>query len=180
VARFRILHQGRPIGRILLVGLALLGLSPRSTAAETVPREHVWAALQAHAKRYQIEPTFIYALVAAESNFDAAARNGEARGLLQLMPGAWKAVTPQSYEPHVWEWRANLRVGVEYLAYCRHALHERKKFSYPLLLAAFHYGLDAVTAANWDIGEFDPPDNPIYRELWRGNLAPVKPPVSSK
>ncbi len=176
MARFGIFHQAGPIGGAFLLGLLLAGAGPALHAAEVIPREQVWAALQAHAKRYQIEATFIYALVAAESNFDAAARNGEARGLLQLKPGAWRAVTTTAYEPDVWEWRTNLRAGIEYLAYCRHALHEKNKFSYPLLLAAFHYGLDAVESANWDVGKFDPPDNPIYRELWRGNLSPVVPP----
>lgn len=161
-----------------MLGFALFGANPALFATEVIPREQVWAALQVHAKRYQLEPTFIFALVAAESNFDAAAQNGEARGLLQLKPVAWKTVTLQAYEPHVWEWRTNLRTGVEYLAFCRHALHEKNKFSYPLLLAAFHYGLEAVEDAKWDVRKFDPPDSPIYRELWRGNLAPVKPPAS--
>ncbi|HET7535972.1 MAG TPA: transglycosylase SLT domain-containing protein [Candidatus Didemnitutus sp.] len=164
----------------MLLGLALIGAAEKLHAADLIPREQVWAALQAHAKHYRIEPAFIYALVAAESNFNAAARNGDARGLLQLTPAAWRTVTSQPYEANVWEWRANLRTGVDYLAYCRHALHEKKRFSYPLLLAAFHYGLDAVAAANWDAGKFAPPDNAIYRELWRGNLAPAEPPATKR
>jgi soluble lytic murein transglycosylase-like protein len=139
-------------------------------------RMEVWAALQAHAKRYRIEPEFIYALVAAESNFDAAARNGEARGLMQLKPAAWRTVSREPYEPRVWEWRENLRVGVEYLAWCRHTLHQRNKFSYPALLAAFHYGLDRMQGLDFDPARVAVPDNDIYRQLWRGNLRPVPPP----
>jgi soluble lytic murein transglycosylase-like protein len=180
VARAVLPDQARAVTRALFLGLLLVGATGAVFAAETIPREQVWAALQAHAKRYRIEPTFIYALVAAESNFDASARNGEARGLLQLTPVAWRSVTGQPYQPDVWEWRTNLRTGVDYLAFCRHALHEKKKFSYPLLLAAFHYGFDAVEAAKWDATKFDPPDNPIYRELWRGNLAPLTPPSFAK
>ena len=59
---------------------------------------------------------------------------------------------------------------------CRSYLHQRRKFSYPLLLASFHYGLDYVEARDFDLDRLDPPDNPIYRELWRGNLTPEPPP----
>jgi hypothetical protein len=76
----------------------------------------------------------------------------------------------------VWRWRQNLAVGVDYLVWCRSELHRRQKFSYPLLLASFHHGLDYVEARDFNLRRLDPPDNPIYRELWRGNLAPVAPP----
>ncbi|MBI3886017.1 MAG: transglycosylase SLT domain-containing protein [Opitutae bacterium] len=144
--------------------------------ADPATRENVWAAIQAPAARYRIEPAFIYALVAAESNFDPRARSDEARGLLQLTPGAWRTVSPAPYEPAVWDWRSNLETGIEYLAWCRHTLHAKHQFSYPRLLASFHYGLDRVTAANFDLARFPAPANPIYRELWRGHLAPVPPP----
>ncbi len=127
---------------------------------------------------YRIEPSLVYALVAAESNFDPAARSGEARGLLQLTPGAWRTVSHEPYESLVWDWHVNLRTGIEYLAWCRHALHQRNKFSYPLLLAVFHYGYESVQARDFDLAAFPPPGNPLYRELWRGNLSPLAPPVS--
>ena len=78
--------------------------------------------------------------------------------------------------PTVWDWRTNLAAGVDYLAYSRAYLHKKTSFSYPLLLAAFHYGLDYVEARRFDMSRVSVPDNPIYRELWRGNLSPVPPP----
>ena len=156
----------------------LLAVCRRQSAADVDPaaREAVWAAIQPHAARYRMDPAFIYALVAAESNFDANAQNGEARGLLQLKPGAWRQVNTSAYDPAVWDWRKNLEVGVDYLAWCRSYLHQRQKFSYPLLLAAFHYGTDYVEQQGFDLGRIDVPNNAIYRELWRGHLAPVPPP----
>ncbi|MDB6114016.1 MAG: Lytic transglycosylase catalytic [Lacunisphaera sp.] len=156
----------------------LLAACNRKSASDADPatREAVWTALQPHAARYRMEPAFIYALVAAESNFEPKAQNGEARGLLQLKPMAWRQVNPAPYEPAVWNWRQNLEVGVDYLAWCRSYLHQRQKFSYPLLLAAFHYGVDYVEQRGFDPGRIEPPDNAIYRELWRGNLTPVPPP----
>ena len=133
-------------------------------------------AIQPLAERYRMEPALVYALVAAESNFNPRARHGEARGLLQLKPGAWRAVSKQPYEPAVWDWRVSLEVGADYLAYSRSYLHKKTTFSYPLLLAVFHYGLDYVEERRFDVNRVPVPDHPIYRELWRGNLAPVAPP----
>jgi soluble lytic murein transglycosylase-like protein len=136
----------------------------------------VWTAIQPMAQRYRMDPAFIYALVAAESDFNPAARNGLARGLLQIKPIAWRTVSKMSYEPAVWNWRTNLEVGVDYLAYSRGYLHRKTTFSYPLLLAAFHYGLDYVEERDFKTSRIPIPDNSIYRELWAGNLAPVPPP----
>lgn len=144
--------------------------SPPPTRAE------IWAAIQPQAQRYRIDPAFVYALVAAESNFDPQARNGEARGLLQVKPAAWRAVSSAPYEPTVWDWRANLEAGIDYLAYSRSYLHRKTTFSYPKLLAAFHYGLEHLEARDFDASRVAVPDNAIYRELWRGNLTPVEVP----
>jgi len=136
----------------------------------------VWAAIQPLASRYRMDPAFIYAIVAAESGFDARARDGEARGLMQLKPGAWRQVSAEAYEPAVWDWRKNLATGIDYLAWCRSHLHKKRKFSYPLLLGAFHYGMDFVQASGFEPERIPVPENPIYRKLWAGELAPVPPP----
>jgi soluble lytic murein transglycosylase-like protein len=146
------------------------GILPAPTQAE------IWAAIQPPAARYRMDPVFIYALVAAESNFDPRARNGNACGLLQLKPAAWRAVSREPFEPTVWQWRANLETGIDYLAYARSYLHRKTTFSYPLLLASFHYGLDYVEQRRFDVSRVPVPDNPIYRRLWSGNLTPVSPP----
>ncbi len=169
--------------RAVCVGLLVLGLAAcsrdRPPAADAGPpptRAEIWAAIQPLAARYRVEPAFIYALVAAESNFDPRARNGAARGLLQITPRAWRTVSAVPYEPAVWNWRSNLEAGIDYLAYSRAYLHRKTTFSYPLLLAAFHYGLDYVEERDFNLGRIPIPDSPIYRELWSGNLAPVRPP----
>lgn len=175
------MHQARNGVRALPLVIGILvviaGCGRKDTPApDPATRETIWVAIQPLAGRYRMEPAFIYALVAAESNFDPRARNGEARGLLQIKPGAWRTVNPEPYEPAVWAWRRNLTTGVDYLAWCRSSLHRKGKFSYPLLLASFHYGLDHVEERDFDLDRLDPPDNAIYRELWRGNLTPVPPP----
>lgn len=148
----------------------------REESSPPPTRAEIWAAIQPLAERYRLDPAFVYALVAAESDFDPRARNGEARGLLQIKPAAWRAVSSAPYETEVWKWRSNLAVGVDYLAYSRSYLHRKTVFSYPLLLAAFHYGLDYVEDRRFAVGNIAVPPNPIYRELWKGNLSPVPPP----
>lgn len=159
----------------LICGLAT-GCPGPGNRAPALTKADIWAAIQPQARRYEIDAAFIYALVAAESNFQPDARHGDARGLLQLKPAAWRTVSATPYEPGVWDWRANLEAGIDYLAYSRSYLHRKTTFSYPKLLAAFHYGLDYVEARNFDPARVAIPDNEIYRELWRGNLRPLAPP----
>ena len=161
---------------LLVLALAACRRDGSAPPEPAPPRAEIWAAIQPLAQRYRMEPAFVYALVAAESNFVPSARNGAARGLLQIKPVAWRAVSPEPYEPTVWHWRSNLQVGVDYLAYSRAYLHRKTTFSYPLLLAAFHYGLEYVEERDFRMDRIPIPDNRIYRELWSGNLAPVPPP----
>lgn len=165
---------------VILIVLSLTGCRRDRTAnpgaVRPPTRLEIWAAIQPLAARYHLSPAFIYALVAAESNFDPQARNGAAQGLLQIKPVAWHAVSTLPFEPGVWNWRTNLEVGVDYLAYSQVYLRNKATFSYLLLLAAFHYGLDYVEDRDFQRVRIRVPDNVIYRELWSGNLAPVPPP----
>jgi len=165
---------------LLLAGALIAGGCERrhpARSANVAPtRAEIWAAIEQPAARYRIDPAFIYALVAAESNFDPLARNGEARGLLQIKEEAWRTVSSRAYDPEVWDWRTNLEVGIDYLAYSRSYLHRKATFSHPLLLAAFHYGLDYVEDRHFDLGRIKVPPNAIYRQLWAGNLRPVPVP----
>ena len=163
----------------LAASAVLLLLAGCAWRREPVDRREVWRALQAPAARYRLDPVFIYALVAAESEFDARARNGDARGLLQLKPAAWATVSGRPYEPTVWDWHANLETGIDYLAWCRHALHARGRFSERLLLAAFHYGFDYVESRDFDERRIPRPGHPLYRAMWRGQLHPLAPPENT-
>src|ERR1035437_3339846 len=156
----------------IVVCLAACGRvgAPDAATAPPPSRAEIWAAIQPLAARYRMDPAFIYALVVAESNANPRARNGDASGLLQLKPRAWRAVSSAPYEPTVWNWRTNLEAAVDYLAYSRSYLHKKTAFSYPLLLASFHYGLDYVEERRFDVSRLPVPDNPLYRELWRGHL----------
>ena len=141
-------------------------------------RADVWREIQPRAARYRLSAGLVYALVAAESNFDARAQNGQARGLMQLTPAAWQTVSSKPYEPTVWDWRENVSVGIDYLAHTRGMLHRHGHFSLPLLAAAYHYGLDYVSARKFELRRIPPPDHVVYRRIWAGEVEPIDVPVA--
>src|SRR5208282_2647113 len=111
------------------------GNSPVDSPDSLSARREIWTALQPMARERGIEPGFVYAIIKLESNFDPRARRGEARGLMQIKPKAWRAVSESPYDPAVWDWRTNMRVGVDGLAAIKRQLAARGVFSYPLLWA---------------------------------------------
>jgi hypothetical protein len=123
-----------------------------------------------------IDPGFVYAIVKAESNFDPRAQRGEARGLMQIKPHAWKEASVVPYRTGVWDWRVNLEVGMDSLAFEKRVLSERGRFTYPLLWASFHYGLDYVEAHGLDMSRIPRPSDPVSYRLFSGEVRPVKAP----
>jgi soluble lytic murein transglycosylase-like protein len=152
------------------------GNAPVDLPDSTAARREIWAALQPMARERGIEPGFVYAIIKLESNFDPRARRGEARGLMQIKPKAWRAVSDLPYEPSVWDWRTNMRVGLDGLSNIKRELVAKGYFSYPLLWASFHYGFDYVAARGFDMNRIDRPSDPISQRLWSGDIDPVAPP----
>jgi hypothetical protein len=160
----------------------LAGCSPRAgTAQAEAPgtlesRRAIWEAIQPLASARGIDPGFVYAIVKLESNFEPRARRGEARGLMQIKPRAWRAVSGIPYDPGVWDWRANLAVGIDSLAAIKRSLEEKHAFSYPLLWASYHYGEDFVQARGFDMSRIPRPSDPVSFRLFSGDIHPVSPP----
>lgn len=123
-----------------------------------------------------IDPLFVYAIVKVESNFDPHAKRGEARGLMQIKPRAWRAVSDLPYETVVWDWRSNLAVGMDALASFKRALTAKGVFSYSLLWASYHYGFDYTAAHGFDMSRIPRPSDPISYKLWSGDAHPLAPP----
>jgi len=156
---------------ILWVGVFdMLHLKPKPIAPE-----RVWTKAQREGNRVGLDPAFIYAICWAESSLNAHARSGRAKGIMQMTENAWKEVGGGRYA-RAFSWRRNMRVGVNYLAYCRDFLENSGQFSYPKLAAAFRYGPYKLKSVNFQISELPAPKNRIYRELFQGNLSPVQPP----
>ncbi len=162
--------------------LVLAGCAPRpGDAPVEAPgtlraRQAIWAEIRVLAAERQMDPGFVYALVKIESDFDAHARSGDARGLLQLKPDIWRSVSGAPYAPAVWDWRMNLKVGIDYLAAMKGNIAAHGHFSYRLLWAAYHYGYDYVEARGFDIERIRRPSDPISFKLYSGDLRPVSPP----
>jgi soluble lytic murein transglycosylase-like protein len=162
--------------------LLLAGCTPRPENAPAAQpnsletRRALWAALQPLARARGIDPGFVYSLVAAESHFDPAAAKGDARGLMQLTPRAWAAVSDIPFRTGALEARTNLTVGIDSLASIKRALVKKGVFSYPLLWASYHYGLEFVEAHGFDMSRIPRPSDPISYRLFSGELDPVRPP----
>jgi hypothetical protein len=168
-------------GRIALA-LLLAGCSRhrQGEAAESPGslemRRQVWEAIGPLAERGHLDPLFVFAIVKAESNFQPRAARGEARGLMQIKPRAWRAATGVPYEDGVWQWRSNLAVGVDILASMKRALERHHTFSYPVLWACYHYGFEFVADHGFDMSRIPRPSDAVSCQLWAGNTHPVQPP----
>jgi hypothetical protein len=170
----------RPTGTVL--ALLLAGCAPRAGEVPVAlpnslaARQQIWAAVQPLAGLRGLDPGFVYALVRTESDSDPHAQRGDARGLLQLKPRAWRAASALPYETNVWDWRTNLAVGIDILAAHKGRLEQKGVFSYPVLWACYHYGFDYVADHNFDLSRIPRPSDPLSRRLWSGEVRPVPPP----
>ena len=162
---------------VVLAGCApRAGNAPVDSPGSLASRRQIWEAIQPMAAMRGVDPLFVYALVAQESNFNPHARKGEARGLMQIKPRAWMAVSDIPYETAAWDWRTNLAVGIGGLASIKSALAAKGVFSYPLLWAAYHYGFDYVAARGFEMSRIPQPSDAIARRLWSGEIHPLDPP----
>ncbi|HZZ19172.1 MAG TPA: lytic transglycosylase domain-containing protein [Opitutaceae bacterium] len=167
---------------LLASSLVLVGCAPRQgdvpaeIPSSLAARREIWQAIVPMAQARRIDPGFVYALVKIESNFDPHARRGEARGLLQIKPRAWKDVSDLPYETDSWEWRSNLLVGIEGLSRMKAELAAKGRFSYPVLWACYHYGYDFVAEHGFDMSRIPRPSDPVSLKIWRGETSPIKPP----
>jgi len=137
--------------------------------------EDVWQFIREVAPQRGIDPEFVYAIAWAESSLDPKARSSVARGIMQLTETAWREVTEESYR-HAWDWKTNIRVGIDYMDFCRQFLKQHDAFSYPLLAASYRYGPYYVKNRGFDLRQVKPPKNNIYQRIFAGNIRPVAPP----
>lgn len=111
----------------------------RFAAEHEVPATPYGELIYQMAKRYEINPSLIAAVVWAESGFAARARSPKgARGLMQLMPATAQRFgvgRSQLYEP-----LRNLQAGTAYLRF----LLDRYSPALDLALAAYNAGEGAV------------------------------------
>jgi soluble lytic murein transglycosylase-like protein len=146
-----------------------------SSKVKQVPAEEVWIYINELAPQAELDAEFVYALAWAESSLNAKARSSYARGIMQLSRPAWEEVSEEWYR-HAWDWRTNIRVAIDYLAFCRDFLKSHDSFNYPLLAASYRYGPYYVKKENFNILQLKQPKNEIYKRIFKGNIRPVAPP----
>lgn len=164
----------------LVMGVVAIFLTQKyNPPRQQVLPEDVWPVVYELSHRAGLDPEFVYALAWAESGLNANARSSVARGMMQLTRPAWDQVTDESYRL-AWEWQTSIRVGIDYLVYCRDFLKSRESFTYPLLAASYRYGPYYVQSKEFDIEQLKPPKNEIYKRIFAGNVRPVPPPKMPK
>lgn len=143
-----------------------------------VPPEEVWSYILEASAQKGLDPGFVYALTWAESSLNAKARSPVARGIMQLTKVAWSEVSDNPYR-QAWNWKTNIRVGIDYLVFCRDVLKKHDAFSYPLLAASYRYGPYYVKKRGFDLSRVRVPKNEIYQRIFDGIVRPVSPPPGS-
>ena len=165
------------LGVVVCVLAIILAVRMLRPSPPPVQPADVWAYISTIAPKSGLDPEFVYAIAWAESSLQEKAGNSGARGMMQITRVAWNEVTDESYR-HAWDWRTNLRIGIDYLAFCRDFLQKRNSFSYPLLAACYRYGPYYVQNQDFDIDKIQRPKNDIYKRIFDGEIRPVPPPVS--
>ena len=160
----------------LVVGILAIVLAKNlSSKPESISPDEVWAFIAETSAQQELDPEFVYALAWAESSLNAKARSSVARGMMQLTKPAWREVSDESYR-YAWDWKTNIRVAVDYLAFCRDFLKQHDSFSYPLLAATYRYGPYYVKKKGFELNQIKAPKNEIYKRIFAGNIRPVAPP----
>ena len=146
-------QRGRFIRAVILVVLvlALIGIVMMLTQEETTeqtmpvyPMEYS-DLIRENARRFDLDPAYIAAIIRAESFFDPmAVSNVNAQGLMQIMPDTGKWIAPKLDETYVdgclFDAATNIRYGCWYLKFLTDRYNGDKTCS----TAAYHSGQGTV------------------------------------
>jgi len=160
------------VGFVLLL-LLLVGIQRIFYSNYRIPDSLVWKKVQQEAAIYDLEASFVYAIVFAESFFRPRATNTGGNGMMQVSEATRGDMSNYPYDL-VWDLKVNIEVGTAYLGWCKNYLENKKEFSYPLLAACYNKGPDYVRKNKFDIEVVGKITNDTYKELFKGNLSPIE------
>ena len=149
---------------------------PTLRSVNRIPDSTVWSFIQKQAAEHGLDPKFVYALAWAESSLNANAKNGRARGIMQVTEPTWYDMTDLPFEM-AWDYQTNIGVALDYLVFCKGLLLRNDAYSLPLLAASYRYGPTEVRQKKYKINRLDRPENEIYRRIFDGEVHPVEPPI---
>lgn len=103
---------------VTLIGIfaLALGVGKPAPSAPKSEQPSVGQAIVSYAKRHDVQPKLVHAIISVESNWkvDAKGKAGEL-GLMQLMPATARAMGVKDRLDPV----DNITGGIRYLAYCK-------------------------------------------------------------
>ena len=91
------------IGFFLLLML-LVGIQRFFYTNYRVPEELVWKKVKQEAAIYGLDPSFVYAVVFAESSLRPRAKNTGGNGIMQISKPTWQDMSNYPYK-FVWDWK---------------------------------------------------------------------------
>lgn len=160
---------------VLVIGLILYFVLWAPLPSQRIAPEQVWKVVNEVAPEHGIRPSFVYAIIMAESSLNPMAATDSSRGLMQVSRSAWNVVTNEPFD-EAWVWQKNIEMGTRYLVFCKNFLEGHGVFSYPRLAACYHMGPGEVEACHWKMSCLPVPENIIYRKLYVGEAHPVSIP----
>ena len=132
-------RRSLPVRNTPMVSQIAAQIPEKLAAVKPIKTIDVHALIHASAEKHKVPEAFVKSIVAAESNFDAAAvsRTG-AVGLMQLMPA-----TAQEYSADPKVPAQNIEAGTKYLR-CLMTRYQRSRNSLKRVIAAYNAGPGAV------------------------------------
>ena len=147
-----------------------LGFAPDQEPPDTPYGDFIYKV----AKRRNVNPKLIAAIVRAESAFDPTAVSSKgARGLMQIMPSTGRDLGVMPVD--LFDAETNIETGVHYLG----RLIERYADDLPLILAAYNAGENAVARYN-GVPPYKETQEYIRRIYSFLGVPPASPPASGK
>lgn len=168
---------------VLLAALPMLLKTPDTVRRTTHPLRYE-GVIRAQSERYDLEPTFVAAVIYTESRFDPNVESPQgAYGLMQVLPDTADFISERSgIKGDYRDPQTNLKMGIWYLDY----LDERYLGDERLMLAAYNSGEGRVdewiSEEGFDVGRDIPfkethdyvnnvlEAQEIYKELYGRNL----------
>ena len=142
-------------------------VAPDTFLAARIPSADVWEKAEQLGARNDIDPLLIYAIACAESSLNDRADSGHARGIMQMTDDAWADVTQKSYS-EAWNWRTNMEMATCYLRLLKKRLEKSQHYSWPILVASYHFGIGTVERHGYNTARLPAVHNRIYRDMLKG------------
>jgi len=119
--------------------------------------EDLWDTINSISEKYQMDPVFITAVIAIESNFSNVQGPGGVLGMMQILPSTAKSIAkllnlevPKDWNQLLTDYKLNITYGTAYLSYLY-----KKTGSLVKALESYNNGKNKTTYAQTVMKQYD-------------------------